>query len=730
MTHTRFRSPLAALCLTLALALALARTLGLGPLPALAQDLFVPIPFEPVEVPADWDSQRIEGLTLRLPPGAMTVHESRDEKLWALADMDSRTGIAFSIRYDDNPERDLRRGKIPPEDAGLVVFPDGHIFHRWRAPLPENADVPGKAEILISERPVRGKDKLVLMLMAMNTPFEAHRAKFDIFLSGISIPAPGKPMALDLLEGVLRLPFDVTWSGLRGSHPDRIHMSMKDTPGRLGITRGEYDTGPMPRATRGQAVTFMGQPAQLFAFEDGSATVKDGEGQKGQARIVLLETCLPDGRAISLQFSGMPAFFHAESLIRAFAEGALVLPEGSRPCPPETLPEGAQIVPAGQPRPAVLPPFDVPEKSAVLPRLQGTALDGLFEYDMAPGWTELPGDSADLMAFSGPEGERIVMARGEKAIAGPGGLVGTVPADTPMKPDLVLGWPVLRWIVDMGTLEARVHLYQHCFADGTPFGIGFSLPKGIWDDRAGSDLRRMIDLAMPDGVIPCPDGYLNALVEKAQGSRPAQSAPEPGPAPQEKHAAAQSQSAPPQTAPGQAAPAQSAPARTMQVQPVPRPAPLSPPAPEGTAEDPDLFLPEEGGYALYRNGRYGTHISYPATYFLPDPPPDSGDGRNFTAVDGWARFYVFAQYEAEGLSQAQRMARDIAAHGEASYRASGDGWYVISGITGGDIYYRRVEEEPDGLLHVFEISYPPARKQEFDAVVAYMAQSFGPPQRN
>lgn len=152
----------------------------------------------------------------------------------------------------------------------------------------------------------------------------------------------------------------------------------------------------------------------------------------------------------------------------------------------------------------------------------------------------------------------------------------------------------------------------------------------------------------------------------------------------------------------------------------------APVASDPSVAEPDSFIPGDGGYALYLNARYGTFISYPATYFQPAPAPTSGDGRSFTSVDGQVGFMVFAQYEALGLSPAQQMVEDIATHGGASYKASGRGWYVISGLSGTDIYYRRVIQDDHGLIRVFEITYPQSRKAEFDAVVAYMAASFGP----
>ena len=61
--------------------------------------------------------------------------------------------------------------------------------------------------------------------------------------------------------------------------------------------------------------------------EDGSETEDDGTGDIGQARVIVLETCLPDGAAISLRFAGMPGLFHAPDVAAMVAKGAIVLPE-------------------------------------------------------------------------------------------------------------------------------------------------------------------------------------------------------------------------------------------------------------------------------------------------------------------------------------------------------------------------------------------------------------------
>lgn len=141
----------------------------------------------------------------------------------------------------------------------------------------------------------------------------------------------------------------------------------------------------------------------------------------------------------------------------------------------------------------------------------------------------------------------------------------------------------------------------------------------------------------------------------------------------------------------------------------------------------DSFMREDGGYVLYRNARYGTVISYPGDLFSPLPPPGNGDGRTFETADGAARFYVFAQFNALGQGQKEMLEQDKAAdwRDDVTYERSGAGWYVISGHSGDDIFYRKVIVEPSDLVRIFEITYPSAMRAQMDAAVTRMSRSFG-----
>lgn len=133
---------------------------------------------------------------------------------------------------------------------------------------------------------------------------------------------------------------------------------------------------------------------------------------------------------------------------------------------------------------------------------------------------------------------------------------------------------------------------------------------------------------------------------------------------------------------------------------------------------------------LYENARFGTRIEYDPTLFLPRPPPENGDGRSFRAPAGQAGFVVFGQHDAFGFDAGKRMREDIArgAFDAVSYRQQGTDWYVISGLRGDEIVYRRViHGAQDGVIHVFEITYPKAQRALYDDPVRRMSLSFAAP---
>ncbi len=140
-----------------------------------------------------------------------------------------------------------------------------------------------------------------------------------------------------------------------------------------------------------------------------------------------------------------------------------------------------------------------------------------------------------------------------------------------------------------------------------------------------------------------------------------------------------------------------------------------------------LDEPQLTGWQTYVNERFGTHIDYPADMFKAMPPSENGDGRAFKAVDG-TQFYVFGQFNYDDSKGPAMAARDkeFGSYDRVTYEKSGTDWYVLSGYKGSDIFYRRAAiDAANGIVHVFEITYPASAKDAMNPIVTRMSKSFG-----
>ncbi len=132
-------------------------------------------------------------------------------------------------------------------------------------------------------------------------------------------------------------------------------------------------------------------------------------------------------------------------------------------------------------------------------------------------------------------------------------------------------------------------------------------------------------------------------------------------------------------------------------------------------------------WQTYSNARFGTSIDFPAGHFAPGPAPENGDGLRFSGSDGVSGFIIFGRYNVMKLPMSGLIAEDMASehYDEITYQKWDKGWYVLSGFSGDNIFYRKVILRPvDETIHTFEITYPKAQKEMYDAVVSRMSQSF------
>lgn len=128
----------------------------------------------------------------------------------------------------------------------------------------------------------------------------------------------------------------------------------------------------------------------------------------------------------------------------------------------------------------------------------------------------------------------------------------------------------------------------------------------------------------------------------------------------------------------------------------------------------------------YTNIRYGVMIDYPADLFAIQPPPPDNAGREFTATQAGARFFIYSHANALNFSVAELQAEDVLDIGDAAaVKQNGRDWYEIAATKGAETILRRVLLSEGGtMVHRLEIAYPKAAASAFEPVVARMVKSF------
>jgi len=130
-------------------------------------------------------------------------------------------------------------------------------------------------------------------------------------------------------------------------------------------------------------------------------------------------------------------------------------------------------------------------------------------------------------------------------------------------------------------------------------------------------------------------------------------------------------------------------------------------------------------WASYANPRFGTRLAYPADLFGRGVESDNGDGVTMRSPDG-ATLAVFGANNVDDDTPSQYVRSLIGGSGRyahLTYRLVRPGIAVLSGVSGGRVYYERYRFARDGTIHAFVLEYPLARRARYDGLVARMSAS-------
>ena len=132
-------------------------------------------------------------------------------------------------------------------------------------------------------------------------------------------------------------------------------------------------------------------------------------------------------------------------------------------------------------------------------------------------------------------------------------------------------------------------------------------------------------------------------------------------------------------------------------------------------------------WKTYKNERFGTTVEYPSDKFIPQPPPENGDGLRFIAIDG-GEFTVAAINNVldQNLAAIEAAAlKDRPLDEKITHRDRGPKWIVLSGTKADVLFYERHLLSHRGkIINDLEFIYPARLKSSYDPIVTRMSKSF------
>jgi hypothetical protein len=129
-------------------------------------------------------------------------------------------------------------------------------------------------------------------------------------------------------------------------------------------------------------------------------------------------------------------------------------------------------------------------------------------------------------------------------------------------------------------------------------------------------------------------------------------------------------------------------------------------------------------FQTYTNNRYGFRVDYPGS-FIPQQPPENGDGVTLKSEDGKATLVVSGMNNA-GFTLKDEYDRSIKdVQGQLGFNKMGGSWFVVTWTDGDNLGYTKEFVGP-GSQNSFTITFPVEQRPQYDNVVTKIEKSFKP----
>lgn len=129
-------------------------------------------------------------------------------------------------------------------------------------------------------------------------------------------------------------------------------------------------------------------------------------------------------------------------------------------------------------------------------------------------------------------------------------------------------------------------------------------------------------------------------------------------------------------------------------------------------------------YNTYTNARFGYKISYPSDLLIPQGEADNGDGQSFEGEG--AKMMVFGTNLLLNKTLSKEYQSVIKERGarNVTYKIISKNFFVVSGKTGGKIFYQKTMRNSQDQFISFVIDYDESQKAVYDKAVEKMVKSF------
>jgi hypothetical protein len=126
-------------------------------------------------------------------------------------------------------------------------------------------------------------------------------------------------------------------------------------------------------------------------------------------------------------------------------------------------------------------------------------------------------------------------------------------------------------------------------------------------------------------------------------------------------------------------------------------------------------------WKTYHNARYGYSIAYPSNLLAARGESENGDGQVFSNNAAEMRVYASTMLLNETL--AKEFNAVVRKSENVSYKLIRQSFFVVSGRTGGRIFYQKTMARPAGVFLTFYIEYVEDERADYDKFTTRIAGS-------